>query len=403
MRELWASRPYRLLFLAGFLSELGTYISEVALLMRIFELVEHQKQYLGITQGIFLVLMILGTLCGGVFGEGRGKTKILIACECARIPLLVAMLAFKGSPWVLIWGNGLVAFFSGAFNPTRQALMNEILPGELLPRANAVFSSSFAFLHAIGPVLGALFYGTVQSLSPILMMDLATYFIGVALLLRLPLAPPLSVKLTQKQDSGFFEDLRAGWSLIGTNAGFAWMILRCIIASSALGIVIPLLLPMTTEVLHLPESAYGLLLGIFGFGGAIGSLVMSRYFEKFAAEAVLRPLVAGEAASLLLWALNTIPWVSFLLAFFYGGCLFARIASQLNFVSFKLPGAFNARANALLDLAMVVPNVAGAGVVALTGSSLGSARMLQATAVLLCAGIFASYLAEGRKAPKALG
>jgi hypothetical protein len=30
MRELWASKTYRTLFFAGFISELGTYVSEVA-------------------------------------------------------------------------------------------------------------------------------------------------------------------------------------------------------------------------------------------------------------------------------------------------------------------------------------------------------------------------------------
>ena len=49
MRQLWDIKAYRLLFFAGFLSELGTYISEVAILLRIFELVGQQKQFLGMT------------------------------------------------------------------------------------------------------------------------------------------------------------------------------------------------------------------------------------------------------------------------------------------------------------------------------------------------------------------
>ncbi len=59
------------------------------------------------------------------------------------------MLAFSDSVWGLILGNGLVAFFSGAFNPTRQALTNELLPPPLIPRANSVLSMSFAFIHAL--------------------------------------------------------------------------------------------------------------------------------------------------------------------------------------------------------------------------------------------------------------
>ncbi len=417
MRELLASRPYRLLFLAGFLSELGTYISEVAILMRIFELAGQQKQYLGITQGIFLLLMVLGTLLGGVFGEGRAKKQILLGCELARIPVLAAMLAFSSSLWVLIMGNALVAFFSGAFNPTRQALMNELLPGHLLPKANALFSTSFAFLHAAGPILGALFFATTHSLTPILQLDLATYVVGIVLLTRLALPPlqtaPVGPSRAASESSqaaadslqaasksphapGFFEDFRAGFALLRQRPDFLWIAARCVLASTALGIVIPLLLPMTTEVLRLPDSAYGLLLGAFGLGGALGSLVLAGKLSAYSVERVLRWLVAGEAVCLLVWALCLVPAFSFLMAFAYGALLFARITSQLNFVSLKLPPAFNARANALFDLGMVVPNMAGAGLVACAGANLNTARFLWITGISLCTGILLTWGLEWR-------
>jgi MFS family permease len=396
MRELWASRPYRILFLAGFLSELGTFISEVAILMRIFELVGHQKQYLGITQGIFLIFMILGTLLGGVFGEGRAKTKILLGCEIARVPVLVTMLACTDEPWVLIAGNGLVAFFSGAFNPTRQALMNELLPGELLPKANSVFAVSFAFLHALGPVVGALFYAGVQKLGPVLMLDLGTYFLGIVLLLSIsPRAP--NAGAADKSDSGFWEELRSGFLLLRERLDFFWIVVRCVLASTALGIVIPMLLPVATEVLGLPDSAYGYLLGVFGLGGAFGSLLLPKLLSAFSVQNTLRFLVVGEGGCLFLWAFTGKPTLSFILAFLYGALLFARITSQLNFVSLELPAGFNARANALIDLAMVVPNVAGAGIVGVFGATLDTSRFLLMTALLLCAGVLGACVLEWRQ------
>ncbi len=402
MRDLWAFRPYRLLFSAGFLSELGTYVSEVALLLRIYELVGEQKQYIGITQGIFLILMILGTLLGGVFGEGKAKNQILVFCELARIPILLAMLTFSSSAWVLILGNGLVAFFSGAFNPTRQALMNEMLPPGLVHRANSLFSMSFAFLHALGPILGGLLYGSFQGIAPILLFDLATYFVGVALLIRLFLSTPHASVLAAEPapSTSFLEDLQAGFELVRVRADFRWLMLRCVMASSALGIVMPLLLPMTTEVLHLPASQYGLLLGSFGLGGAVGSLVLPGVCRKLKVEALLRLLVLGEAFSLVAWAALAIPLLSFPLAFVYGAFLFARITSQLNFVSRKLPPEFNARANSLLDLAMVLPSVLGAGIVALAGEQLDTAELLQWTAVSFSAAVWLSCFLEFQQAQK---
>ncbi len=394
MRELWGHKPYRLIFLAGFLSELGTYVSEVAILLRIFELVGHQKQYLGITQGLFLVLMILGTLLGGVLGERPHKTQLLIGFEVARIPILLGMLWAADSPWTLILCNGSVAFFSGAFNPTRQALMNDILPSSLLPKANSLFSVSFAFLHAIGPVLGAMAYEALGSLTPVLIFDLATYILGIGILFRLLRLPSGRAPAEAHASPGFFEDLRAGFTLVSQRKDFLWVLIRCAVASGALGILIPMLLPMTTEVLKLPESAYGLLLGALGLGGALGSLFMPWAAARFKVLPLLRLLTMTEALSLLAWFTFSHPYGAFLLAFLYGALLFGRLSAQLNFVSLALPPEYNARANAFLDLAMVVPNVLGAGVVALAGASTDTAQILKLTGCLFVAGIGCLLLLE---------
>jgi MFS family permease len=383
MRQLWGIKTYRLLFFAGFLSELGTYISEVAILLRIFELVGQQKQFLGITQAVFLVFMILGTLLGGVWGERNSKHKILMLCEVARIPILSAMLVWDTSPWMLILGNGGVAFFSGMFNPTRQALMNQILPSSHIAKANSLFSVSFAFLHAFGPIAGALLYASIGHLSPILLFDLATYFVGLGFLAK------LSALLTQQPHptilphahSGFIHDLRDAFALVRSQPEFFWILLRCTLASTALGIVIPLMLPFTTEILQLPPSYYGLLLGVFGAGGAVGSLLVPTTLKRFSVETALRLLTLGEGFSLLVWTSGTIPALAFGFAFLYGALLFGRITCQLDFVSLRLPHGFNARANSFLDLAMVIPNVLGAVVVATAGAQLNTRMLLQGSAI----------------------
>jgi MFS family permease len=387
MRQLWDIKAYRLLFFAGFLSELGTYISEVAILLRIFELVGQQKQFLGMTQAVFLLFMIFGTLMGGVWGERNSKHKILMLCEVARIPVLSAMLVWDTSPWVLILGNGGVAFFSGMFNPTRQALMNQILPSTLIAPANSLFSVSFAFLHAFGPIAGALLYASIGHLSPILLFDLATYFVGLGLLAKLLLIhtqqPPPPIPAPAH--AGFLQDLRDAFALVRSHPQFSWILLRCTLASTALGIVIPLMLPFTTEILQLQPSSYGLLLGVFGIGGAVGSLLIPAALRRFSVETALRLLTLGEGVSLLIWTSLTNTPLAFGFAFAYGALLFARITCQLDFVSLRLPQGFNARANSFLDLAMVIPNVLGAVVVAAAGAQLNTGLLLRGSALTFIA------------------
>jgi MFS family permease len=368
LRALWDARDFRLLFLAGLLSELGTFVSEVAILMRIFELAGGHKAWLGITQGLFLLMLIAGTVLGGVVGERAPKRLVLIACEVARVPVLLAMLLGTHSLWTLVCGNALVALFSGAFNPTRQAWTNQLLPPALLPRANSLFAVTFALLHAIGPLAGGTLYGFTGVLWPILAFDLATYFVGIALLLAIADAGGARTAAGKADAAGILDDAVAGLALVRTCPGFGALLLRCFLASFVLGIAIPLLLPFSIEVLGQPEWFYGLLLGVFGLGGVGGGLLAARAARHLPIPRLLQLLFAGECVVFFAWTFARLPLLSLALAFVYGALLLARIASQLSFVSFHVPHDYNARANALVDLAMVIPNVIGAGCIALLGA-----------------------------------
>ncbi|MGZ3693888.1 MAG: MFS transporter [Bdellovibrionota bacterium] len=380
MQALWNNKTFRKLFLAGLLSEFGTFVSEVAIMMRIFELAHGQIRYLGITQGIFLLSMILGTILGGVFGERGSKKKILLLCELARIPVIGLMLFGTNSIWILIAGNGVIAFFSGAFNPTRQALINETVPRELLPKANSIFSTTFALLHAAGPLASGLLFSFLGKISPILLFDLATYFVGISFLLRIP----AHVAKENAPEPNFIAELLEGMGQVKTMPAFFWLLLRSAVASAALGLVLPLLLPMATEVLRLPAYSYGFLICAFGSGGALGGLILPKLLQRFSLETQVKSLFFAECFALLVWASLAVPVLSFVLAFIYGATIFGRIAGQLNFISALLPPTLNSRANALVDLSMVVPNVLGSLVLVIAGPSIDTFSFLHYTGVVLC-------------------
>jgi MFS family permease len=396
MLELWRIKPYRFLFLAGLLSEFGTFVSEVAILMRIFELAQGKIQYLGLTQMVFLLSMILGTLLGGMLGEGKNKVRVLIACEAIRVPIILLMLLGSSSIWILIAGNGAIAFFSGIFNPTRQALINEILPSRLVSKANGISSTTFAFLHAAGPLVGGTFFGLLGNLSPFLLFDLSTYAIGIFLLFSL-LFLPAKKSAEKSEHSDFWLDLKDSFNLLANNRDFFWLIIRGALASLALGFLIPLILPLNSEVLHLPRFAFGLLLGTFGLGGAFGGIFFSKT-HKISIERLLRIFLVAESFALAGWTLSTTPLWAFPMAFIYGALIFGRIAGQLNFISHRLPKNFNARANSFVDLSMIVPNVLGSLILAILGAHFSTTFFLRSTAIGFVGFAVVIYLLERKKA-----
>lgn len=112
---------FRRLYISGSTSELGSFVTETVIMLFIFKITDNNKESIGILRSSFLIFLTLGSLIGGPLGEFINRKKILIWCEILRIPLILSLAFIQSVPWIIAT-NSLVAFFTGIFRPSRQAL-----------------------------------------------------------------------------------------------------------------------------------------------------------------------------------------------------------------------------------------------------------------------------------------
>ena len=62
-----------------------------------------------------------------------------------------------------------------------------MVPQDDIPKANAMFGSTFAILHMLGPFLGATLYAAFKGIHEIILFDLFTYIIGIYLITKINL------------------------------------------------------------------------------------------------------------------------------------------------------------------------------------------------------------------------
>lgn len=366
------------LFWAGLTSQLGSFVTETALMLYVFNLSGDDKSILGISKGAFLIFFTIGTLLGGPLGIRYNRKKILIACELLRIPFVI-LLFFTNSVYSIIALNGIIAFFTGIFNPSRQTLINEVTNSEEIQSANSLFSSSLAVIHMIGPFIGAMLFSTFNGVKEILTFDLFTYLIGIFLISRIHYILKDEHKV---EESHFIKDLKEGFSFVKQRSDLSTLFACIVLTGFCIGVLIPLLLPFTLEYLSSDEKTYGILMAFFGIGGILGAPIYQysrRYFSNS------RIIVLGfliEPLLMISWTRVNIPVVSMFIIFLWGVMVFIRIPAQLTYLSNTVEVKMLSRVHSFLEMAFIVPNILGSIIVTIIGNTYTAQQTLSLISII---------------------
>ena len=377
------------IFAAGLASQLGSFITETALMLYIFALSGQEKSILGISKGSFLIFLTLGSLLGGPLGVRFNRKKLLIFCEFARIPFVIGLFYFHQNIPFIIIANSLIALFTGIFNPSRQTLINEITTTKEIQSANSLFSTSLAFIHMAGPFLGAWLYTYFNGVNEILSFDLFTYFIGIYLISRIH----YQIKSdSEEKESHFLKDLMDGFRYIKNRRDLNAMLVCVLLTGICIGILIPLLLPFTKEYLNSDEKTYGIIMSAFGLGGIVGAPLYQRLALNIPSSKIIIIGFLMEPIIMILWTRTSLPLMSMFIIFIWGIFVFVRIPAQLTYFSKTVEVEYLSRVHSFLDMAFVIPNIFGSIVVSVIGNNLTAQETLAIVSivffVLMIPGIF---------------
>lgn len=367
------------LYLAGLTSELGSFVTDTAIMLFVFSLSNQDKSYLGITRGFFLFCFTAGSLLGGPIGLRFNKRNILIFSEICRIPLILSLIIFHNIYFVII-ANGFIGFFTGIYNPSRQTLINEILPAEDIKEANSLFGTTMAILHLGGPLIGATLYSYFHGVVQVLSLDFITYIVGIFLLLKIKFSFPH--KRNIEKPTSMMADFIEGHRYIRSRSDLSTMLLFTLMVGLCIGMLVPLLYPFVVEVLHRGEQEYGINISLFGLGGIIGGWVSGLLNRHFKASRLFIVSIIAEAILMPLWIRTTHFWLNCFIIFIWGIMVFIRIPSQLNYISAYVPKEYMTRVYSYLDLVFVVPNISAGIIVAIIGNKLSTFDILNFTSIV---------------------
>jgi MFS family permease len=263
-------RDFRLLWLGLVGSAIGTWMQIVAQALLVLEISHGSALALGAVSLAQALAFFAFSLFGGAVADHVDKRRLLLTTQTLCMAFAVVLGVLARLHVVDVWMVVVLAFLQGVAlsfdQPTRAALVPDLVPKAELLNAVSLQSIVFTGASTVGPALAGLCMPVI-GYSGIFFANAASYLaiLGALLAIRPPAADP---QLRTPSPRAIAEGLAA----VRADAALPWL-LAVYGALLFFGPSPALLLPvMGTRVLHLDAVRLGILFAGSGAGTVVGGL-----------------------------------------------------------------------------------------------------------------------------------
>jgi predicted MFS family arabinose efflux permease len=301
LRGLRAQPGYLKFLSAATLARVSDEMFSVGVVLLVLERTDSAALAGAAVAAITLPSLVSGPLLGAWLDlTGRRRTlmvidQLVIACVLAALVLLVGHAPAWVIPLVVLPAGITYPLSFGGFT----SMIPALVPGELLPPANAVETTSFNAALVIGPALAGTLSAVVGPEAP-LIVEAALALAALALIVRIPGldSPPERA------------DERTLWSIAADGLRQIALVpqLRGVTAAAAIGLgglgLLTVAFPLfAVEHLGVERSAAGYMWAAFAVGSTLGALSLVRIQRSFPPERIVLTGYAIFGLLMLSWPL----------------------------------------------------------------------------------------------------
>lgn len=261
-------RDFALYFGGSLLSNSGTWFQNIAQVLLVYRLT-HSSFWVGVVSfAQFAGILLLAPWTGAAADHMNRRALILVTQVSAAMisGVLAALVATGRGTLPVVIGLALLLGLTTAFStPALQAMIPSLVPREDLGAAVAMNSVTFNLARAVGPVLGAIMVAQLGIPWAISVNALSYLLFAAALLVMRPTAqgaPPVDRPR-----------LRDSIRMIGGDQRLATLLLVVAAVSITMDPISTLTPAFATRLFDKPDTYAGYLIGAFGLGAVIASVV----------------------------------------------------------------------------------------------------------------------------------
>lgn len=322
-------REFRRFWMGMIASNIGSWMQITAQGWLVLELTD-SPFYLGLVGLVRAVPALSFTLIGGVIADRYDRRKILMVTQMSAA-ITATTLGVLDLMGIVTVGMVLVLAFIAALimsvdNPTRQALVPDLVGRENLASAVGLNSAAWNGSSIIGPSLAGGLVALAGTGAAFMFNGLSFLAVFFAVATMAPLAQ------RPRGKQGMLENLTAGLKFIFQDRKI-WGIMAIIAIPTFFGRPIIQLMPsFARDVVDAGPSGLGILLGVMGAGALTGALLVGKLVASHWTQGSLLLLVTMMfGVALLLFSFS--PWYASSLAILLfvgaGQTLFMGLANTM--------------------------------------------------------------------------
>lgn len=327
MLKVLKIRDFRLLWLGGSISILGSQFSFIALPWLVLQLTGDPLA-LGAVLALGGIPRAAFMLIGGAITDRFSARTILLICDWINFVLsaIVAVLIFTGlmQTWILYLFSLITGLLSGFVMPAASSIVPSLVPEEDLQAGNSIITGSQQLIGFTGPALAGAMIGiyahSAFGITVAFAIDALTFGISAMFLSMMRSERKQTTKADEKAESIWRSiGVAAVYLMNQTSLQFLFITMAAVnfLVTGPLMVGIPVLANQ-----RLPEGAmaFGLLMSAYA-GGGLGGYVLGGMLPKPSGRGLsifLVALLVAFAVVLGSFGWITLTWVDFVLMLLLG-------------------------------------------------------------------------------------
>jgi predicted MFS family arabinose efflux permease len=265
-------RDFRLFWIGNFLSNIGTWMQNVAQGWLVLQLT-NSAFWLGVVGFASSIPILFFALIGGVIADHMDKRKLLMMTQSAMMVFAFIMSALAYWKIINVHEIVLLAFGTGVAmslnTPTYQALVPQLVPREDLTNAIALNSAQFNMSRVVGPTLGGFAMAIFGVAGNFFLNGLSFLAVIVAL------SQMRYAKQGPAGEGHLWDKLKQGFSYVFSRPEMLSLIMVIGIGSFLAIPFITFVPYFARDVLHADERGLGVLMACSGAGAFLGAVTIA--------------------------------------------------------------------------------------------------------------------------------
>ncbi|MCA1844730.1 MAG: MFS transporter [Actinobacteria bacterium] len=288
----FASQVFKALWAAQFVSNIGTWMQNVAAVWLMGSL-GGSALLVALVQTATLLPVFLVGVPAGALADIVDRRRLLVVTQLAMLVAAAGLAgldaAHRVTPGALLAFTFALGLGSALNLPAWQAIQPELVPRSQFAQAIALNGVNMNAARAIGPAIGGVIVAALGSAAVFALNGVS--FLAVLVVVVWWRRPPTEAATPRETLVGA---VRAGFRYGLHSPTLRGVLYRTVCFCVPVSAVTALLPVLARGPLHLGPGGYGILLGCFGFGAVLSAVLLPRLRARWSTDAV----VAGSIAAL---------------------------------------------------------------------------------------------------------